>query len=358
MSADHQSLAIGTYTGKLPRADGSPAGILGAAYDEPLTGLTVLAEQENPSWVTPTADGRYLYAVAETGQFGDVPGGAVAAYARDTATGAVTLLNTVSSGGADPAYLELDPAGRFVVVANYSGGSVAVVAREPGGRLGEMTCLVQHRGASVHPDRQTSPHPHQVVFDPVTGDVLIPDLGLDAVLVYRLGQDGALTERPEARIACTPGAGPRHAAFHPGGEHLFVLNELDSTLVVLRRAGDGFVRTCTVSTVPEEYSGENYPSAIRVSASGRSVLTANRGHDSIAVFGFDPVTGTAVLRLTEPVRGEFPRDFIVAPDGARVLVANTNSDTVALFAFEEEPPSLTFIRAAGAKSPACLRFLP
>ena len=359
MSTAGQSLVIGTYTEKLPHVDGHAAGILAASYNGTgLSGPTVLAELPNPSWVTASADGRYLYAVAETAEFEGRPGGGVAAYARDPATGAVTLLNTVSSAGDEPAYLAVAPAGRFVVVANYGTGSVSVFARRGDGGLGVMAGYAQHQGSSVHPVRQTGPHAHQILFDPVTGDLLVTDLGLDAVLVYRLGDDGTLTERPAARITGTPGAGPRHAAFHPDGRHLFLLNELDSTLVVLRREHDRFVRAGSASTLPDGFTGHNQTSAVRVSASGQSVLAANRGHDSIAVFSFDPATGTVTLRLAEPCLGREPRDFVLTPDGGHLLVANQNSDTVQVFAFAEAAPALTPVSAAEVPTPACLRFLP
>jgi 6-phosphogluconolactonase len=350
------SLVIGTYTEKLPHVDGHAAGIMAASDDG--TGAILLAELPNPSWVTATSDGRYLYAVAETAEFDGRPGGGVAAYARDPVTGVVTPLNTVSSAGGDPAHAALDPAERFVVVANYGGGSVSVFAREAGGRLGAMTGHVQHRGSSVHPDRQASPHAHQILFDPVTGELLVTDLGLDAVLIYRLGDDGTLTERPAARIEGTPGAGPRHAAFHPGGGHLFLLNELDSTLVVLRRDSGRFVRAGVASTLPDGFTGRNQTSAVRVSPSGRSVLAANRGHDSIAVFSFDPAAEKVALRHAEPSRGREPRDFVLTPDGAHLLVGNQDSDTVVRFAFDQESAALTFVSAAEVPTPVCLRFLP
>jgi 6-phosphogluconolactonase len=323
-----------------------------------VAGLTALAELPNPSWVTATADGSYLYAVAETTDFAGRPGGGVAAYARDPSTGALTLLNAVSSGGATPAHLELDPSEGFVVVANYGSGSVSVFARETGGQLGAMTGHVQHQGSSVHPVRQAGPHPHQICFDPVTGDLLVPDLGIDAVLGYRLGEDGILSERRAARITGSPGAGPRHLAFHPGGQHLFVANELDSTLVVWRRDGDGFVRTDAAPTVPDGFTGLNQVSAVRVSASRRSVLAANRGHDSIAVFAFDQATGKLTPTLVAPCGGRQPRDFVITPDGTRLLVANQRSETVALFDFDEERPRLRFVSATRVPAPACLRFLP
>ncbi|MCW2936149.1 MAG: Lactonase, 7-bladed beta propeller, partial [Actinomycetia bacterium] len=192
----------------------------------------------------------------------------------------------------------------------------------------------------------------------VTGDLLVPDLGIDAVFGYRLGEDGILSERRAARITGSPGAGPRHLAFHPGGQYLFVVNELDSTLVAWRRDGDGFARTDAISTVPDGFTGLNQVSAVRVSASGRSVLAANRGHDSIAVFAFDQDTGKLAPTLVAPCGGRQPRDFVIAPDGARLLVANQRSDTVTLFDFDEERPRLRFVSATLVPAPACLRFLP
>jgi 6-phosphogluconolactonase len=358
MNPARRSLVIGTYTPKEP-ADGRPSGILAASCDETgVMGLVAVAGPPNPSWVTATADGRHLYAVAETTEFAGRPGGGVAAFARDTATGALTPLNTVSSGGAEPAHLELDPSERFVVVANYGTGSVSVFARETGGRLGAMTGHVQHHGSSADPVRQAGPHPHQICFDPVTGDVLVPDLGLDMVFCYRLGDDGTLTDRPASRMTGSPGAGPRHVAFHPGGQHVFVVNELDSTLVVWGRSGDGFVQADVVSTVPDGFTGENYPSAVRVSASGRSVLVANRGHDSIAVFAFDPDTGKLSPTLVTPCGGRWPRDFVLTPDGAGLLVASQGSERVTLFDFDEERPNLRFVSATVVPAPACLRFVP
>lgn len=359
MSAAAQSLLIGTYTEKLPHVDGHADGILAADYDgASLHGPTLQATVRNPSWVTATADGRHVYAVVETVDFEGQPGGGVAAYARDPASGALALLNTAPSAGTEPAHAELDPAERFVLVANYRTGSVSVFAREPDGSLGAMTGHVQHEGSSVHPIRQTGPHAHQIVFDSVTSEVLVPDLGLDAVLVYRLGDDGTLTERPDARIAAAPGAGPRHCAFHPDGQHLFLLNELDNTLVVLRRDGDRFAQASTASTLPAGFTGHNQTSAVRVTASGRSVLVSNRGHDSIAVLAFDPATETVQLRLAEPCLGREPRDFVQTPDGSHLLVGNQDSDTVALFAFDEDKPSLALASTTAVPTPVCLRFLP
>jgi 6-phosphogluconolactonase len=358
MSSASQSLVIGTYTEKLPHVDGHATGILsttfnGVSFSKP----TVEAEVRNPSWVTTTADGRFLYAVIETVEFDGKPGGGVAAYARDPETGHLILLNTAPSAGVEPAHLELDPTERFLLVANYRTGSVAVFLREADGSLGEMVGHVQHEGLSVHAVRQTGPHAHQILFDPVTGDLLIPDLGLDAVVVYQFRGD-ALVERPEARITTVPGAGPRHLAFHPDGRHLFLLNELDSTLVVLRRNGDRFVQTQVVSTLPPDFDGHNQTSAVRVSKSGDYVLASNRGLDSIAVLAFDASTSSVKLKLVEPSLGRQPRDFIQTPDGRHIVVGNQDSDTIVVFAFDESAPSLKFVSQTDVPTPVCLRFVP
>jgi 6-phosphogluconolactonase len=364
VNAAGRSLIIGTYTRSRAGTGGCPSGILTARYDGTgLTGLASLADLPDPSWVTATADGRCLYAVAETRDFattpGGMPAGGVAAYARDPVSGAVTFLNAVASGGAEPAHLGLDPSGRFVVAANHGGGSVAVFAREDDGRLGAMTSDVRHQGSGVHPGRQLSPHPHQVCFDPVSGDLLVPDLGLDTVFAYRLGDDGVLTERRAARVVTPPGAGPRHLAFCPGGQYLFVASELDSTLAAWRRDGDGFVPACVASTLPPGYTGHNQVSAVRISPSGRSVLTANRGHESIAVFAFDPGTGKLEPRLIAACGGREPRDMVFAPDNPRrLLVANQHTDTVTVFDFDEGRPSLRFVSGTRVPAPACLLFPP
>jgi 6-phosphogluconolactonase len=357
MKSEPQSLVIGTYTEKLAHVDGHATGVLSTIFDGfSVSAPTVSAVVRNPSWITTTTDGRFLYAVIETVEFEGERGGGVAAYARDPFSGHLTLLNTAPSGGVEPAHLELDPSERYLVVANYRTGSISVFLREPDGSLGKRVEHVQHEGSSVHPIRQTGPHAHQILFDPVTGDLLVPDLGLDAVLTYNL-KDGVLIERPEARITSTPGAGPRHLAFHPDGKHLFLLNELDSTLMVLRRNGDRFTQTHIASTLPASFNGHNQTSAVRVSYSGNYVLASNRGFDSIAVLAFDPAMSTVELKLVEPTLGREPRDFVQTPDGGHIVVGNQDSDTVVVFAFDESAPSLIFVSQTSVPTPVCLRFV-
>lgn len=353
-----QRLLIGTYTEKLPHVDGKAEGLLTADYADGAVGkVEVAAVVRNPSWLTTTGDGQHLYAVVETVEFEGQQGGGVAAYARDADTGSLTLLNTAPSAGTEPAHLELDPSGRFLLVGNYRTGSVAVFSLTADGSLGAMVDHKQHEGSSVHPVRQTGPHAHQILFDPITGDMIVPDLGLDAVFFYALDSSGQLNELADKRIDVKPGAGPRHLAFHPDQQHLLLLNELDSTLVVLRRQGEEFVTTDVKSTLPEDFTGHNQTSEVRVSRSGKLVYASNRGLDSIAIFSFDAESGTVELQAVEPSRGLEPRDFIETPDGSFLLVANQDSDIITTFAVDEAAPSLTHVSTQAVPTPVCLRLV-
>lgn len=357
-SSAPQELIVGTYTERLPHVDGQAEGILSCAFEDGKIGpVRLLARSRNPSFVVLSADGRRLYAVNETVEFENQPGGGVTAYARDPGRGDLSLLNSCPSGGVEPAHLELDPGGRFLLVANYRSGSIAVFGLEADGSIGPMTDHVQHDGSSVDPVRQTGPHAHMIMFDPVTGDLLVPDLGLDAVLVYTLSSQGKLSEQRDRRIGTAPGAGPRHLAFHPDGSHLLLVNELDNTVVALRRAGDGFETTAVVSTLPAGFHGHSQAAAIRVSPSGRTVLVSNRGADSdtIALLRFGTDGGTLELAELVPAGGREPREFIVSADGRFVIVADQDSDALVVMEFDEDQLRLRQLSSAKVPTPVCLR---
>jgi 6-phosphogluconolactonase len=359
-SSPAEELIIGTYTERLPHVDGKAEGILSCRYEDGTIGpVRVLAPTRNPSFLVVSPDGGRLYAVNETVEFEGQPGGGVTAFARAPRTGDLSLLNTRPSGGVEPAHLELDPSGRFLLVANYRSGSVAVFELGPDGSIGPMTDHVQHQGSSVHPVRQSGPHAHMIMFDPGTGNVLVPDLGVDAILCYKLSDEGKLVERPRQRIETVAGAGPRHLAFHPGGAYLLLVNELDNTLVALRREGDGFVPADTASTLPEGFQGHSQAAAIRVSPSGRSVLVSNRGTDSdtIALFRFDADKGTLGPAGFASTQGREPREFIFSTDGRFVIVASQDSDTLVVMEFDEDMPRLRYRSSTPVPTPVCLRIV-
>ncbi|WP_158703269.1 lactonase family protein [Pseudonocardia dioxanivorans] len=350
-------LIVGTYTTTLGHVQGHNDGILGTTLDT-TTGtfgpVTLLARTRNPSYLALSPDGSRLYAADESADPGNRTGGTVSAFARDPGTGALTALNSQPSG-AGTCHLTIDPSGRFVLTANYHSGSVCVFPVTEEG-LGEPTADVTHEGSSVDPRRQTAAHAHMVAFDPVTGLLLVPDLGMDAVVGYVLGDDGTLTERPAARIDIPAGHGPRHLAFHPDGERLYVLCELGSTVVAARRDGDGYRRTAVVRTIPDDVTTLNQTAAIRVSPSGRWVLASNRGHDSIAVLRVDGDSDEPVLEHTEPGRGNWPRELALSPDGRIVLLGNQDSDDLIAFTFDEDGGTLTHLGTLETANPVCVAF--
>ncbi|MFF1571574.1 lactonase family protein [Leifsonia sp. NPDC058292] len=346
-------LLIGTYTQHLPHVDGRADGILAAVFDGAgIEDVRLAAAADNPSWVTSSRDGSRVYAAIET-----EPDGAIAAFARDE-DGVLTALGESSSGGAAPAYLTLDPSERFVVAGTYGGGSLSVFALAGDGSLGERVSFVQHEGHGPNAARQEAPHVHQVSFDPVTGDLVVVDLGLGEVRFYDFGADGSVELRPEVTVS-SGAAGPRHLAFHPGGGHAFVVNELDNTIDLLRREGDRFARVSTASTRPADAVGESSAAAVRVSSSGRTVFVTNRGDDSVAVFAFESEGAEPSLALvaTVPTRGATPRDLVVSPEGDRILVANQDGGSVAVFAFDDAERTLEFVSLTAAPTPVCLRFV-
>jgi 6-phosphogluconolactonase len=351
-------LIVGSYTETMPWVHGKADGVLTAAFDA-ATGhigpVSTAAVARNPSYLALSAGGERLYTVNETFTFDGQPGGGITAYARDPRTGALSVLNSRPSLGEAPCYVTLDPAERFALVANYGvdAGSVTVYQVEPDGRLGALTDHVEHTGSGPVADRQANSHAHMIASDPVTGDLLVADLGSDAILGYALDPAGRLIPKAGSLVRAAPGAGPRHLAFHPDRQHLFVVNELDSTVCALRRDGDQFQVAGQVSTLPAAAPG-NLPGAIRVTPSGRHVLASNRGHDSIAVLRFEPGTLTLSPVGHAASAGAFPRDFVITPDGRHVIVAGQDNDLLASYEFDDDTGALRLLHTVAAPTPVCL----
>ena len=308
----------------------------------------------NPSFLTIHPNGRVLYAVNEL-----EPTGLVSAFAIKSGTAGLTRLNDQPSGGGAPCYVSVERSGRAVLVANYAGGSVALLPIEPNGALAPAH-VVQHTGKGPNAERQEAPHAHCIIPDPSNRFVLAADLGADRVFVYRLDFEGrSLRHIEEGDAVMRPGAGPRHLAFHPTLPLVFVANELDSTVASLRfDAERGALSLLDArSTLPAGWTGTNYPADIHVAASGRTLYVSNRGHNSIAVFSVAESTGALALEQTVSTDGDWPRNFALDPSGRWLLVANQRSDSVVVFGRDPEDGRLTPTRQRIAiPSPVCLRF--
>jgi len=313
----------------------------------------------NPSFLALHPNGRTLYAVNELEQYQGRPTGAVSAFAIERDTGSLTGLNEQPSGGGAPCYVSVDRSGRALLVANYAGGSVALLPIQANGALAPAADVDQHAGKGPTPERQEAPHAHCILPDPTNRFALAADLGADRVFVYHLDLEGRSLRHIEEGDAVTrPGAGPRHLAFHPTLPLVFVANELDSTVATLRfdSARGALTVLDARSTVPAEWTGTNYPADIHVASSGRTLYVSNRGHNSIAVFSVDS-TGALALEQVVSTEGDWPRNFSLDPSGRWLLVANQRSDSVVVFGRDPENGRLTPTRQRIAlPSPVCLRF--
>ena len=322
---------VGTYT---EAQNGKGEGIYAFDFDEENGALTptgVTPGVVNPSWLVANADHTMLYATSE----GDP--GEVVAFWIEPKSGALAELNRVSSEGISPCHLALTADGRYLLVANYSSGSFAALPVAANGSLEAASDAVQRKGASVDSSRQEGPHAHMISPSPDGRYVLVTDLGTDEITAYQFdGKKGLFGRSDETHTATslTAGAGPRHFAFSPDGETVYVINELDSTLAVFHFDGaTGAMRPLqTISTVPDDFSEQNYPAQVLVSADGRFVYGSNRLHDSIVIWKVNEAAGTVTTVGHVSTQGGFPRNFAFAPGEKWGIVANQNSDSLVIFA--------------------------
>jgi len=314
----------------------------------------------NPSFLAIHPNGRVLYAVNELEKYKGRPTGAVSAFAIARDTGALTRLNEQPSEGGAPCYVSVDRSGRALLVANYAGGSVALLPIQANGSLGPAAQVVQHTGKGPNAERQEAPHAHCILPDPSNRFALAADLGADRVFVYRLDLEGrSLRHIEEGDAVMRAGAGPRHIAFHPTLPLVFVANELDSTVATLRFDPErgALSPQGTLSTVPTGWTGTNYPADIHVAATGRTLYVSNRGHNSIAVFSVAEATGALALEQVVSTEGDWPRNFSLDPTGRWLLVANQRSDSVVVFERDPDNGRLTPTpQRLALPSPVCLRF--
>ena len=314
------------------------------------------AETPIPSFLTVDAAGKVLYAVNEVAQ------GAVSAFSIDRAAARLTLINQVSSKGGGTAHLALDATGRWLAVANYGTGSTAILPVGEGGRLGEAVSFQQHHGSGVNHERQTGPHAHEVVFSPDNRFLLVPDLGLDQILVYRFdAAKGAIAPNDPPFGVVAPGSGPRHLVFHPNGKIVYVLNEMTSTVTAFRYdAAKGALQDFqTLSALPAHFTQPTNAAEIVINAAGTALYTSNRGHDSIAMFAIEPERFRLVEPELTPTLGKTPRHIALDPDGRFLLVSNQDSDNIAVFRVHSRSAELTPTRYLPVEQPrpVCLVFV-
>jgi len=342
---------VGTYTG--PKSKGIYAWRKTGGKFSP---LGCVGEVENPSFLTISDSGRNLYCVGEANQ------GNATAFSLDRASGMLTKLNTRSVKGGGSCYISLDKTQKNALVANYGGGSIAVLPIEADGKLNEPSTFIQHAGRpGADGRRQEKPHAHCIKATADNKFVLATDLGLDEIKVYKFdAAKGTLTPNDPPAGKTKPGSGPRHFTFHPKLKNrLYVINELASTVSVFdwNGAKGSMEEIQTISTLPEDWKGENSTAEIVVHPNGKFLYGSNRGHDSIAAFRIDDAGKLTPLGQTKS-GGQVPRNFAIDPNGTMLFAAHQKTNDIYVFTLDPNSGKLT---PTGEKwevgSPVCVRFL-
>jgi 6-phosphogluconolactonase len=340
--------ALGIYAYAVDRSSGA------------LAFANKIPKVSNPSHLAIHPGQRLLYAVIDVQRMNGKPGGGVSAFGIDQNTGALTYLNYQPSPGASPGYLSLDRTGRYVMVASRDSGSVAIYPIEDGGALGPASDVVQ----SAETVRQSGPkvisHAQSIDVDRANRYALVNDSGLDRIRAYRLDlHRGALLVIETAGVFANPGTGPRRLDFHPSGRFVYVVNESASSISVytLDDSSGRLQEIQSISALPRSYDGPNTGADIHVAESGRFVYASNRGHDSIATFAIDPVSGLLTLVGWEPTLGRAPGSFTIDSSGTLILVANQDTSTIVSFLVDAvsgglEPTGHSLL----VPTPVCVKF--
>lgn len=356
--AETTRLYVGTYTGK--ESKGIYTLTLDLATGQ-LSQPRLAAETTSPGFLAVHPSNKFLYAVNEIANFNGQKTGSVTAFLIDPADGTLTRLNAQPSAGAGPCHISLDKAGKFALVANYGGGSVAVLPIAADGSLQPPTSSIQHTGSSVNPQRQKQPHAHSINLDKRNEYAFAADLGIDKILIYKFDANtGKLTPNDPPHATLSPGSGPRHFAFHPDGRFAYANNELTSSVTAFAYdpANGDLNEIHTVSTLPQAVKG-NSTAEIVVHPSGRFLYVSNRGHDSIAILSIDEETGRLTPTGHHPTGGKTPRNFNIDPTGAFLLAANQSSNSLSAFRIDPATGALTpALATVSIPSPVCVRFLP
>jgi 6-phosphogluconolactonase len=391
---------VGTYTDKIYQLKLD-------RETKTLTHVGSFGGVQKPSFIAVHPTQKYLYAVNEVASFGTWKSGAVSAFAIDAKTGALTHLNDQPSGGTGPCHLSVDPTGKFLFVANYQSGSVAVLPIKEDGSVEKPSSIVQHKGKGSNPKRQSQPHAHYIqavnatyqreeaesnTAGPSGTLVFSADLGADRIFVYRFDASAGELTLHDA-VKSSPGAGPRHLAMHTTGcvpkltdeenaasgvvatpsdarlsksphcptpRFVYVLNELRSNIVAyLYDASKGSLEEFqTISTIPKG-AGANSTAEIVIHPSGKFLYNSNRGHNSISMYSLDESTGQLTLLGHESTQGKTPRNFNIDPSGDFLIAANQSSGTLVVFEIDDATGLLTDTKIrAEIPTPVCIKFVP
>lgn len=347
---------IGTYSKKEGHVDGKGEGIYLYQLDSATGYLDKIGVQDgivNPSFLTLSANGKYLYAVEEIGSDVD-EAGRVVAYRR--ADDHLEKINQQPTFAFAPCHVSTDSKSRYVFVANYV-GVIAVYPVAVNGGLEAATFHEAFQGKGPH-SRQDAPHPHSVNLSPDEQYLYVPDLGTDNIYTYKINYD--TPQKPVTKIGATkvhPTSGPRHFTFHPTLPKAYVVNELSCTVTLMNwdKTTGKLDTVQSISTLPADFKGENTCSDLHITPNGQFLYAANRGHNSIVGYSIDPSTGALSLIGHAPTQGEVPRNFAISPDGRFLYAANQNSDNIVILSIGKDG-KLKYRKEEKVFTPVCVQF--
>ncbi len=310
-----------------------------------------------PSYIIVHPNGRWLYAVSETGKDSHGSFGAVWSFQFEREPFSIQPINQQSTRGDWPCHLQLDATGNWLIATNYGTGNAAIYPLQADGSLGEMTDFVQHQGAGPNTARQEGPHAHSSIFTPDNRFVIIADLGIDQLVIYEFDSStGKLIIH--SSVNTQPGAGPRHLAFHPNGTWMYAANELDSTMTCYDYDAErgSLLERQTLSTIPPD-SPENIVADIHISKSGARVYVSNRGHNSISIFEINDNSNLTLVSIPS-CGGNWPRNFALSPGERFVLVANQYSNEICVLPVLEGKEALGApVSSVAVTGASCIQFV-
>lgn len=352
-----------TYFGTYTTDDSKSDGIYTAIFDSKTGTLSppvLAAETVNPSFLAIDAKRGFVFAVNEISE-GDGRGNATVSSFRIQPNGMLKPINSKPSHGGAPCHCNVDATGKFLLIANYVGGNLAVYPIAENGSLGDASCIVNHEGTSIDRSRQEHPHAHSINLSSDNRFAYAADLGTDKIMIYRFDdKTGKLDPASPDSVSITPGGGPRHFSLHPSGKFAYTNHELTAMVSALSRDPQtGALTTlATVSTLPADAQSRKSTAECLVHPNGRFLYVSNRGHDSIACYKIDPTTGEPTVVAITHTQGKEPRNFAIDPSGKWLLAANQNSDTVVVFSIDQESGAISPTdNRIEVGRPVCVRML-
>ncbi|HEV7334307.1 MAG TPA: lactonase family protein [Flavisolibacter sp.] len=344
-------LLVGTYTGEKSR------GIY--VYRFQSNGSAKLVDSAvtpNPSYLAISPDQRYVYAANELGNAEG--GGKVTAFRFDKQSGKLTQLNQVPAMGEHPCYVTVDKTGKWVIVGNYSSGTVAVLPVQADGSLRQAVAMEQHKGRGPT-DRQEKPHVHATVLSKDNNTLYVPDLGIDKLMIYAFNDQNGQLEPKDTTLKMPDGAGPRHFTIHPSAKWTYLLQELSGMVTVFKSQNGLLQEVQTISALPKDFKGDFTSADIHVSPDGKFLYASNRdASNTLAIFKINPGNGKLTLAGHQSVLGKTPRNFNFDPSGNFLLVANQRSDEIVVFAVNKTTGKLTDTgKRIAVGSPVCIKWI-